>query len=80
MERAKTTKKQKVLEHLTNLGTITSIEAIEKYGATRLADIIFKLRKEGYNIETQDVEFTDRYGNKGMYAKYVMKGKEPKHV
>jgi hypothetical protein len=35
---------------------ITSWEAITKYQATRLADIIFKLRGRGLNISTELVE------------------------
>ena len=45
MKKEKTTKLQKVLEHLQKNNTITSMEAIDLYGATRLSDIIFKLRK-----------------------------------
>lgn len=66
------TKKDKVLNHLKTNKTITSIEAIDNYGATRLSDIIFKLRKSGYNIITERVQFTDRYGVKSYYGKYIL--------
>lgn len=68
----KKTKKQAVLDHLKKYGTITSLEAIDNYGATRLSAIIFNLRKEGYEIETVDLPFTDRYGAKSHYGKYVL--------
>ena len=71
MKKEKITKLQKVLEHLQQNGTITSIEAIELYGATRLSDIIFNLRKRGYNIETKMIETIDRYGNPCHYGKYI---------
>ena len=71
MKKEKITKLQKVLEHLQQNGTITSIEAIELYGATRLSDIIFNLRKRGYNIETKMIETIDRYGNPCYYGKYI---------
>ena len=68
-----TSKTEKVLKHLQENGSITSWEAIEKYGATRISDIIYRLRKK-YDIATEDYEFTDRYGNKSTYAKYVYLG------
>lgn len=70
--KCKKNKQTMVLEHLKNFGTITSLEAIEKYGATRLAAIIFQLRKKGYNIVTLDMPFTDRHGNRSTYGKYVL--------
>lgn len=72
----KTNKTKKVLEHLEKNGTITSIEAIENYGATRLSAIIFNLRKAGYDIETVNIPFTDRYGNKTQYGKYILHNKK----
>lgn len=44
-----------VLNHLKKR-PITSWEAITQYRATRLADIIFKLRGRGFNITTELVE------------------------
>jgi len=44
-----------VLNHLKKK-PITSWEAITQYRATRLADIIFKLRGRGFNITTEFVE------------------------
>ena len=69
-----TNKSQLVKEHLLTKGKITSWEAIQEYGATRLSDIIFRLRKSGYNILTNNIAFTDRYGNTGQYAEYVYIG------
>ena len=68
-------KHQKVLEHLKKYGSITSWEAINRYGATRLSAIIFNLRKQGYDIRTIMREETDRYGNTCEYANYVYRGK-----
>ncbi len=61
-----------VLNHLKDNGSITSMEAIENYGATRLSAIIFNLRKAGHNIETVSMGMTDRYGHQVNYAKYVL--------
>lgn len=59
--------------HLIEQGSITSWEAIKEYGATRLSAIIFTLRNRGMNIETTMIEFTDRFGSKAKYGKYILK-------
>ena len=51
---------------------ITSIQAIELFGATRLSDIIFKLRKDGYEIETESVTKKNRYGHAVTFARYTL--------
>lgn len=72
MNEEKTSKTEKVLNHLEKYKTITSLEAIELYGATRLSAIIFNLRKRGYNIITEDLPFVDRFGTKSHYGKYIL--------
>lgn len=71
----KANKTTKVLEHLKQYGSITSLEAIEKYSAIRLSAIIYNLRKKGYDIETKDIDFTDRFGTKSHCGKYVLKSR-----
>ena len=56
--------------HLKTYGKITSWEAIKEYGATRLSDIIYKLKNEGYPIETHLVEIKTRFGRKTSIARY----------
>lgn len=68
----RTNKTNEVLKHLKQNGSITSWEAIQLYGATRLSAIIFNLRKK-YNINTFMIDDIDRYGNESQYAKYVLK-------
>mgnify|MGYP002524028710 CR=1 FL=1 len=65
-------KHQLVKRHLQEFGSITSWEAIDLYGATRLSAIIFNLRKT-MDIDTMMIEATDRYGNTCPYAKYIYK-------
>ena len=48
-------KSNQVLMHLQKK-PITSWEAITKYRVTRLADVIFKLKKRGHNIVTWMVD------------------------
>lgn len=66
-------KTKAVLMHLQEFGNITSWEAIKEYGATRLSSIIFNLRhKYNLNIVSEKIDFTDRYGSKSSFAKYVL--------
>lgn len=58
--------------HLIEKGNITSWEAIQLYGATRLSAIIYNLRYiRKMDIKTEKITFTDRFGNKASYAKYI---------
>ena len=51
---------------------ITSIEAINRFGATRLSDIIFRLRKKGYNIITENNLVKNRYGRQVLVSTYKL--------
>ena len=57
-------KKDLVLQHLQSR-PITSMDAIELYRNTRLADSVFVLRKEGHNITTNTIKTEN-----GSYAEY----------
>lgn len=61
-----------VLSHLKSGRTITSLDAINLYGATRLSAIIFNLRQRGLNIATLPTTIKDRFGNTTTYAKYKL--------
>lgn len=61
--------------HLIEKGNITSWEAIQLYGATRLSAIIYNLRHHrDMEIRNETVEFVDRFGHKSSYAKYIYEG------
>lgn len=70
----KTNKTREILKYMQEHDGITSMEAFKLFGATRLSSIIFSLRKQGYDIETIDMECVDRYGHICRYAKYVYIG------
>lgn len=72
----KTTQRAEVLNYLKEHGSITSKEAFQLFGATRLSGIIFVFRKLGMNIVTEDCETTNRYGQRTRYAKYIYIPKE----
>jgi len=55
----KVNKYELVKKHLLKRKKITSWEAIEKFRATRLSDIIWKLRGRGYSIASEWVTNKD---------------------
>ena len=71
------TQRQAILWHLLTFKTCTSFEVWQKYKITRLASIICNLRKEGYNIETNDIKFTNMFGGSGTFAKYKYHEPQP---
>ena len=62
------TKIDAVYLHLKRHGHITSWEAIKLYKATRLADIVYKLKAQGFNIYTVMVD-----GENTRFARYFLK-------
>ena len=62
--------KERILRHLRDYGTITSWEAIQEYGCTRLSGYIYLLKKDGYTISVEKVPFVNRYGEKALFARY----------
>ena len=70
-------KSKAVLEHLLEHKTITSLDAFNLYGATRLSAIIYNLRhKNGYIISNHDKSCIDRFGNKCHYVEYRLEVNE----
>lgn len=59
-----------IVTYLKKNGSITSMEAWTCFHATRLADVIFKLRKLGYVIDTETCDGKNEYGTY-TYAKYI---------
>lgn len=70
---AKRTQTGDVLAHLIKYGSITTIEAFQKYGCTRLPARIFDYRALGYDIESDSLTTKNRYGNTVTVAVYRLK-------
>ena len=64
-----------VLRYLQEGHTITSMEAIQMFGATRLSAIIYNLRHDGYDIIAETQTCKNRYGHITRYATYYLAGK-----
>ena len=66
--------KLRILDYLKRHGSITSVEAFQLFGITRLAARIKDLRDKGYLIDTVMLNSVNRYGEDVRFAKYVWKG------
>lgn len=67
------TQKEMVLDMLKTNGSITSWEAFTELGTTRLSGRIFDLKKDGYEIEKENITRKNRYGHSVTFAKYTLK-------
>jgi hypothetical protein len=72
VKKMRVTKTSQIHNHLLAKKSITSLQAIEMFGATRLSAVIFNLRKRGFDISTTDVTTLDRNNNKVTFAKYYL--------
>lgn len=68
---AQNTQKAMILKHLQQFGSITSWEAIEFYGVTRLSAIIHLLRREGHKITSRNEKGRNRYSHPVKFTNYV---------
>jgi hypothetical protein len=66
----KDTQPNRVLKHMRLYGKISSWDAFQEYGITRLSAIIYKLKKEGFTIESENKVGKTRLGNTCNYSEY----------
>lgn len=70
----KRTHLESVADHLKANGSITTWEAIELYGCTRLSARISDLRKLGWNITSTTETGKNRNGHISNYSRYSIGG------
>ena len=68
----KETQCDKVLRHMRDYGSISSIEAITEYGILRLASRISDLKKRGHVISSTICKCKNRYGETTHYSVYKL--------
>lgn len=66
----KITQCDRILRHLRDYGSITSLEAITEYGILRLASRINDLKRKGHHITSETVVGKNRYQEKVHYSVY----------
>lgn len=67
-----TTQNERILRHLRDHGSITSLEAFAEYGITRLSARIFDLRHDGHKILSFVETAKNRYGEPVRYYRYML--------
>ena len=63
---------EKILRHLNDYGSITSLEAMQEYGIARLAARISDLREAGVAIVSEMATGKNRYGEPTHFAVYSL--------
>lgn len=66
----KTTQCDRILRHLKDFGSISSLEAVSEYGIMRLAARISDLKKKGYDISSETK--TDKNRQKQIRRGYTL--------
>lgn len=64
------TQEDMIFKHLCDYGHITSWEAIQEYGITRLSAKIYNLRKQGIEILNKNITKKNRYGRYVTFVDY----------
>ena len=62
----------RLLDYLKEFKHITSLDAIRDLGNTRLSATIYELRKDGYNIISEDLTVKNRWCNNTIIALYKL--------
>ena len=66
------TQKEKIIDHLKKHGSITDLDAYRLYAIRRLGARICDLRREGFNIISQNTKDKNRFGQFTHFVTYVM--------
>ena len=64
------TQRERVTKYINEFGSISSLEAFRDLGVTRLADVVFKMKKDGIVFNTQTEKSINRYGDPVYFARY----------
>ena len=70
------TQHDRIIRHLYDYGTLTSIEAMKEYGIMRLSARISELKDEGWVISSKLEKGKNRYGEPTKYSVYTLTEKE----
>ena len=61
---------QRVLDYMNAFGSISSMEAFQDLGVTRLAAVIFELKRKGIAIRSVTEARQNRFGEVKHFARY----------
>ena len=66
---------ERIIRHLQDYGSISSLEAMQDYGIMRLASRINDLKNKGYKIISLTEKSKNRYGEPTKYSVYMLADK-----
>ena len=66
----KVTQCKRILDYMTEFGSISTLEAFNDLGVARLASRIHDLKDQGYNIVSETKSSRNRYGEKTYFKVY----------
>ena len=61
-----------LLNHFIQRGSLTTFEAFERFGCTRLAARVLELSRKGYRFKKEPVKVTTRYGATVPVVRYTL--------
>ena len=61
-----------IAKHLQKGRKLTTLQAIERFGCTRLAAVIFDLKAQGMDIVSKPKKVVTRYGKTVILAEYSL--------
>ena len=63
---------ERIIDYINKHGSITTMEAFNDLGITRLASRIHDLRDDGYQIKRETIRGKNRYGEPVHYMRYSL--------
>ena len=76
----KITQCQRILDYIRRFGAISTLEAYNDLGVTRLASRIHNLKEQGYNIVSSMGTAKNRYGETVHFSIYRLKEDKEKQL
>ena len=61
-----------VLAYIIQHDSITSMEAFEHRGVTRLSAVVYNLKRKGYKIKSESEQVKTRYGATATISRYSL--------
>lgn len=68
----KKTQCERIIDYITEFGSITGLDAIKDLGCMRLASRIHDLKRQGYHIIKKTETGKNRYGEQTTYVRYFL--------
>lgn len=69
----KKTQCERIIDYITEFGSITSLDAMKNFGCMRLASRIHDLKRQGYHIVKKTETAKNQYGEPISYTRYFIK-------